>query len=395
VSDDDEITETNQPRLNREARARLRGDLPVAEPGSIAEQFGYAPDEGHPLDAEDVMAAEAQRRADLASAVPEEVNRLRPALNAANERREWLQWRRSGMGASEIAALYGWGFENQSPYQVWAQKVGLIPAGDDYDSERMEFGRRAEPMLIQWFMDHTGLYVGSHQAHRTHAHDRWAIATIDGEVFEGPNSYEPLGGLELKTTSPFDWKPDAEVPLRYAVQAQWQMFVNEWPQVWFAVLHGTTFRVYELLRDEEDIAELHDKAGHFWHDHVLTAIPPDLDASPATTRALGQTYRGDRDRTTADLHELQPILTDLREAKAQIAKWEQTEAVLQNQLRAAMGNATYGDFGNGPEVTWSRFNKRTVDTKLLKLRFPDVYEIVAKAKPSSTFRVSGEKEETD
>jgi putative phage-type endonuclease len=375
VADDDEVTPTNQPRLNREARARLRGDLPTAEPGSIAEAMGYGQEPPPP---ERKMGGIA-------------------AYNLAHDRQDWLEWRRTGIGASEVAMLYGWGFANQSPYQLWLQKVGLIAPGDELDNERFEFGRRAEPMIARWFEDETGLYVFHEQERRVHDHYSWCIATIDGEVFEGPSrdGIEPLGGLEIKTTSSFDWKPDEPIPIRYAAQGQWQMFVCGWERLWFAVLHGTAFRVYVLERDEDDITDLFERAGRFWHDHVLAVVPPDLDESPATSRALGQAYRGDRDRTTADLSELQRSLTDLREAKAEIAKWKGRAYLHENEIKAALGDATYGDFGKGPEVTWSRFNRRSVDTALLKQRFPEIYEIVAKSTPSSTFRVSGEKGEED
>ena len=377
---DDEITPTNQPRLAREARARLRGDLPSAEPGSIAEAMGYPPMPN--------MSIEA-----ALGSQPPEVRRR----DATVRRQQWLQWRRTGFGASDVSVLYGWGFENQSLYQLWLQKVGLIPAGDTEDTERFEFGRRAEPMLARWFEDEEGLYVFHEQERRTHPEHAWCLATIDGEVFEGPtrDGLEPLGGIEIKTASPWEWKPDEPIPIRYAAQAQWQMFVCGWERVWFAVLHGTAFRIYELERDEADIAELFATASKFWHENVLALVPPEIDDSPATGKALSQAYRGDHDRTTVDLTELSGTLMDLREAKAQVTKWKATAELQKNKLKAAMGDATYADFGNGPEVTWSRFNKRGVDTDLLKQRFPEIYEIVAKLTPSSTFRVSGEKEEAD
>jgi putative phage-type endonuclease len=213
---DPEVTETNHARLARESRERMRGTLPRAEGGSVAEAFGY-----------EAIA--------LGGALPKGDQRQ----GTTGERTEWLEWRRTGIGASDIGSICGWGFS--SPYKVWAEKVGLI--GSDEDNDAFRFGRRMEPVLGRWFEDETGLYVHNEQARRVHSDHPIALATIDGEVYERPGLIlpdmdapgVPLGGLEIKTAGVHGWKADDPIPLGYQAQGQWSMFAGA---MWFAVLHG-------------------------------------------------------------------------------------------------------------------------------------------------------------
>ena len=121
-------------------------------------------------------------------------------MTTADERIDWLTWRRSGLGASDIAGVLNlspWA----SPFSVWASKID--DTTDDRDSPAMEFGRRAEVMVAPWFTDRTGLHVIGEQARCTHRDDTWKLCTVDGFVTEGPNSSigDALGVLEIKTTS--------------------------------------------------------------------------------------------------------------------------------------------------------------------------------------------------
>lgn len=364
---DEEPTPTNVARLTRKAIKNVSGDLPTAKAGSLAEKFGYSAD------------------------TPVDDQGLHIAAHDAFQRGRWLQERRTGIGGSDIRVLMGWGYRNESLWQLWAQKVGLVPAGDADERDEFEFGRRMEPMLARWFEDETGLYVANAQSLRRGPVD-WAVATIDGEVFESRDGSEPLGGVEFKTTTDKPWESADEISARYAAQCQWQMFVCGWQQVWLAVLHGRTFRTYVIERDEDDIRLLVEVAGTFWHDHVLTHIPPPVDESTATSSALRDAYHGRKDQT-AFMPELKGKVAQLREAKAHADQWADTVRLLQNEIKAEMGDAEFADFGDGVEVSWSRFDRKTIDADKLKKLYPDAHEACVKRSPSSRFTVREEGDE--
>src|SRR5262245_57780142 len=120
----------------------------------------------------------------------------------AAERAEWLEWRRTGLGGSDIAGILGlskW----ESPWSIWANKVGILPDRDA--SEAMEFGQRAEMMLEAYFEDRTGLWVRGRQERRQHPTHEWMKCTIDGRAHEARSgSDDPtdaIGVVEYKTTA--------------------------------------------------------------------------------------------------------------------------------------------------------------------------------------------------
>jgi putative phage-type endonuclease len=179
---------------------------------------------------------------------------------------DWHEWRRNGLGGSDIAALVGlspWA----SPWSIWAEKVGLVH--DDSDNEWQEFGRRIEPVLVRWFEDRTGLHIAGEQMWLEHPDQPWRRCTADGLVFDGhveePSVELALAGFEGKSTGdpPSKWEADG-IPLNYQCQGQWSMGITGLPRWYFGVLHGRQFRVYVLERDDADIATLVAAAEKFW-----------------------------------------------------------------------------------------------------------------------------------
>ena len=71
-------------------------------------------------------------------------------------RNEWLALRRKGIGGSDCAAACGlsrW----KSPLQLFVEKTSAVKAEED--NERMEWGRRLEPLIRSTFAEKSGLAV--------------------------------------------------------------------------------------------------------------------------------------------------------------------------------------------------------------------------------------------
>ncbi|MGL4298575.1 MAG: YqaJ viral recombinase family protein [Candidatus Neomicrothrix subdominans] len=263
----------------------------------------------------------------------------RTVATADAVRAEWLAWRRGGIGASDIAALLGlspW----SSPFAVWADKLALLPDEDLSDDDPREFGRRAEAMLGPWFADSTGLHLAGTQPWASNPAEPWMLATPDGVVVGRPNSNidDALGGLEIKVE--FDHRPWDDIPPHYQAQGQWQMAVTGWERVWFAVLHGRRFRVYELKRDQADIDMMTDRARTFWLDHVLARVAPPIDGSDATADVLRTLYPNADKGQTVELGieaiELRDAYVD---AKATAKDAEARAQAVANEIKAVMGEA--------------------------------------------------------
>jgi putative phage-type endonuclease len=270
-----------------------------------------------------------------------------------SERSDWLEWRRGGLGGSDIAAVMGlspWG----SPWSVWVDKAGLTPLDDENAADHLEFGRRVEPVLAQWFHDRTGLYVAGEQTWCSNPAEPWMRCTVDGFVFEAdlyteresvPTIDDALAVVEFKTTTdpPKAWEHGI-APAHYATQATWASIVTGLPVVWFGVLHMAfghpQFRTYEFAIDDEDRELVQKRARAFWFDHVLTGTPPAVDASQATTDALAAAWEPiDGEFVEADETALYHV-EQLRRLKAEAKALDEFITLRENAIKATLADAT-------------------------------------------------------
>lgn len=314
------------------------------------------------------------------------------------ERMAWLERRRRGIGASEVAGILGlspW----SSPWAIFADKCGLLPI-EDRDSEPMEFGRRAEPMLKQWFEDRTGFTVTGTQREAEHPEHPWAIATLDGEVLDDAGAL--LGIAEWKATSEPEW---VAVPDMYACQAQWGMFVTGTERCWFGVLHAAfgrpRFRIYEFARDQSDIDFIVARCSAFWHDRVLTGVPPDVDGSDATTEAICAVWpeQVPTSVTHADADAL-ATLALIRHDEAEAKRLDRQITERKNYLRAVLAETetlidpTDLDAKGNPRklASFKTQSATRIDSAALKARMPRVAARFSTTTSSRVLRLSPTKE---
>lgn len=310
------------------------------------------------------------------------------------DRTDWLAWRRSGIGASDVAGILGispW----SSPYSVWADKVGITPFDADA-TEAQEMGLALEPTINALFHARTGLYVEGEQSRVVHPDLPWALATLDGRVVEQPTTFNYLGNLEAKTTSDSPAKWEQAIPDMYAAQVQWQMFVTGAERTWVAAIHasfGLKFRVYEIARDNDDIEFIVDKVTEFWHNHVIAGVAPETDATLATTEALR--YLPVEPGTTIDLDlGIASHIAELRSLKDEIKETERLIAFYENAIKAAMGDATDAYFDGVTVATWRPQSRTTFDVKAYREANPDLdLSEFENTTTSRTFRLSTPKKE--
>ncbi len=183
-------------------------------------------------------------------------------------RNDWLEKRRAGIGASDVAGIVGLS-PYSSPYSVWADKTKGL---EKEETRAMHMGRMLEDVVVAEFETETGLYVGVRELLVRHPDYEWVMATVDGVAFEHPidgtwieaaadaaedravrdmlsrsldypgKVYTPawtmaaLGNVQLKTEALFGrW---TRVPDHYETQVQWEMLATGLTQTWIPVLHG-------------------------------------------------------------------------------------------------------------------------------------------------------------
>jgi putative phage-type endonuclease len=291
------------------------------------------------------------------------------------------------LGASEVAGVLGlspW----DTPYTVWLRKVEL--GGEKPDSEAMEFGRRAEQMLGRWFTDRTLLYLFGEQTWMQHPQLPWFGATVDGMAGDDGS----LGTVEYKTTSEPEWDI---VPDHYQCQAQAQMACTGAERTWFGVLHiaygRPKFRVYELARDERNIAYIEAECERWWTEHVETGVPPEVTGHPADTAALGTTPArgGWVEADGADL----ALVNMYRLVKDQARQHDDLVQRVGNRLRARLGEATGLVHDGRVVLSWRPQKVRRLDPEALRAELPDVAERFTVESSQRVLRPAKPKGETE
>lgn len=251
-------------------------------------------------------------------------------IEPINDRAEWLEWRRGGIGASDIAAIMGispW----QSRFSLWADKTGAV-AIDEHESELFEAGHFLELAIGPWWAKRTGGTILETQGLYTRGVGR---CTIDGKG----QLQDDLINIEIKTGERGD-NYDNGIPAHYQAQAQWQMWITGLNVTHFALLAGRILKLYTLERDDEDIAIMIEAAEQFWADHVLTGEPPEIDGSEATRNAMFELYpQAMRDKTVLDRAEVTPLVATYWTAHADMKAAEARKEQAASQLKALIGDA--------------------------------------------------------
>jgi len=231
-----------------------------------------------------------------------------------------LKMRRSGITATDLSAVLG---ENpwHKPIDVWLDKMGYTQL-EKQSSEQSRMGQAFESAVAQHYKRTCcpgGKFWRIFQPTYTQRSKilSWALATPDRYVFEYEfdGSHEPYGKLpsleggahhllEVKLVGPraldkwllrddeADVETDADrLPSYVFCQVQWQMFVTGYNRCDVAAqLGGTSFRKFEVARDDMFIANAIDTANRFWVDNVIGKKPPEPDGSPSYKKYLNGAY---------------------------------------------------------------------------------------------------------
>lgn len=196
-----------------------------------------------------------------------------------------LEVRRTGIGSSDVAALCG---ESQwaGPHAIWLDKLGLL---ESEDSEPAKWGRMMEPLVAQRYTEETGVRLRKGSIAMRHPEHTWALASPDflrednGRIVECKCAFRTAA----------QWSLDEDgAPPGYILQGQWQCGVIGADGFDLAVFLApfATFRIYRFDFDQDLFAYCLKIAGDFWHNHVLTKIPPPADDSDEARKALAAAY---------------------------------------------------------------------------------------------------------
>jgi putative phage-type endonuclease len=299
---------------------------------------------------------------------------------------EWLEARVSGIGASEVAAVFGCGYAGTSPVTVWASKTGG-PRFEFSDEQlrRMNRGKKLEPVIASEFTEETGLECfdpGDYTIYRSLDH-HWLFATLDRWCVHPEHGPIPVELKAVHGRFRGDWDAQEEPPLKYMVQVQVQMAVTGAKACYLVgLIGGDEIAVRLIERNQRFIDAMMIKLGEFWQYVTDREMPP-VDESEATAAMLGMIYPKDDGTEVSlpiDFIGLDRELVSLKEQKKTI---ETRIEGIENRIKAELGNATRGILPVG-SYSWKLQSRTGIDADLLRNEFPEVAERCSKV---TEFRV--------
>ncbi len=285
---------------------------------------------------------------------------------AGLDRKEWLRYRKRGLGGSDAGAVCG-----LNPYrtamQVYDDKT--TDATEETDNEAMRQGRELEDYVARRFMEAAGKKVRRANFMYYDEENPFMLADVD-RMIVGENA-----GLECKTASPYladRWK-NGEIPVSYQIQCYHYMSVCN-ADAWYiaVVIFGREFKYYRIERDEEVISDLRQIERNFWENHILKRILPEPDGSELADKVISGYFKKSMEETIplrgfdeklGRRQELESLLDEMTTEKKQI----------EQELKLYLGEAEAAENANY-RVSWKSVNSQRIDEKRLKEERPEVYE---------------------
>lgn len=303
-------------------------------------------------------------------------------------REEWLAIRHGYIGGSDAGAIIGMNPYN-SAFSVWAEKTGAVLPFSGNIATRT--GTLLEELVAKLFMEETGKKVQKLNYTIVNPEFPFACANLDREII-GEDAF-----LECKTTNSLvniRQFRTGEFPDIYYAQCVHYMAVTGAKKAYLAVLSECRdFRVFELERDDDEIAALMEAERSFWNDYVLTDKTPPTDGHSATSSAIRQMWPED-DGETIDLSDIEAEFALRKNLKSTADDIKAELEEIENRIKLKMGEASKGISGRFT-VSWKNQTRNSLDADALKADHPEIdMSKYTRSTSSRVFRVTEKKEKT-
>lgn len=294
---------------------------------------------------------------------------------------EWLNWRKKGLGGSDIAAILGiskW----SSAIDIWLQKTNQ-KFDEIIENEAMTWGKILEPVIREQFKQKTGKKVVEVHSILQNEEYRFMLADLDGltEDSEGNPAI-----LEIKCVSEYkrsEWDND-QIPYYYMTQVMHYLAVTGLDTAFVcALIGGNSLVIREVKADQEMIAMLVACEKNFW-DKVVNCVRPEADGSDACKELLDSLYRGGVSEQIVLPEEAIEFVDLYLEASADEDSAKAKKQLASNRLKEIMG-----DYNSatclGHTVSWKPVSTDRFDSKKFKEDEPELYAKYTKTSVSRRF----------
>jgi len=283
--------------------------------------------------------------------------------------------------ASDVPAVCGEGMYG-SATRVWALKRGLIPVLEENDAMRR--GRWGEAAVFEaiadenpdWEIRRAKVYLRDTEARLG--------ATPDGAAIIPQRNGIIVVQCKVVAAPVFrrDWLDNSDddaqfgaatVPLAYQLQTLTEAMLAEAAAAVLAVLVVDTFkwtlRLFDVERHAGAETMIRDKVGAFWRDYLDPGVQPPVD--PARDEQLVKALYPQDDGSTIDLAgdpRLPELLDERDEIKARLKADKDRCDAIETDLKAKLGEATYGRISDGRIISWRLQHRKSYEVAATSYR---------------------------
>ena len=266
------------------------------------------------------------------------------------DRTEWLKYRESGIGSSEVATIVGlnpW----ETPYQLWRRKLGMdAPKQENF---AMRAGHYLEDAVSRFFADETGAHIIQRSAIDWMAVDDerpYMRVSPDRTYWEGGarHNEENKAILECKTTQ---MSIDADdLPKHWFCQVMYQCGVARIERASLAWLcSGREFGYKKLAFVPDFYNWLVEEVERFWTDNIQGRQEPD----PTNVQDVLLKYNRHTDGKVVEVGEdIYAAYKALKEIKEELSAIEERKTALEERLKLCFGDAEAISYGGQTIATW-------------------------------------------
>ena len=266
----------------------------------------------------------------------------------------WHSLRDQRIGASEVAALFGCGY--QTHFQLWHEKKGDLAHADYSDNERIVLGRcleegiaKAAGELYGYELTKANDYYDDEECLRLGATPDYFLIREGGEY-----------PAEVKNASWGSFKDDwivhddgfTEPPLRFQLQVQTQLAcTGASAGVLIALISGDRIVRCEVPRHDDAIAEIRRRVAAFWASIDANEEPP--AEMPRDFEAAKRVWPGGH--ASVDLRgdpDIEAWLEQIRELRELKNRFEGEKAVIEAKvMRYCTDNGYAAISANGGRIS--------------------------------------------
>jgi putative phage-type endonuclease len=292
-----------------------------------------------------------------------------------SDKKEWLEWRKQGIGGSDIAAILGlspW----KTPLQVYLDKTSDNVEVTE-ENEAMLWGNILEGVVLAEFEKR--FKTEAHGSQTRYVED-CRIATIDGMAVVD-DIWCLLEVKTARTAQGWGESGTTEIPLHYQCQVQHYLSIANLQRAYVVVLiGGSDFRTYPIEADPEVGETLKTACEEFWNSYVVPRTPP----PPTSYAEAVQLFAESTEGTLESDDEISSVVEQAKAIQAEVkAKQEELDA-LKGKIGGYLGDLSTLTRGGKPLVTWNSGTRTSLDLSALKTAHPDLYKQFEKSSPTRT-----------